>query len=150
MEGKGASTEDFHKFLRIYPKGICTAPQEQQVNCRAIVGHGIANSAQHREDEAQLQAEAAAYAIQEVANAMQQKQDKQFDQMMEMFKTMMQAQGNNTGGSNVPDPMKAQTPKCKHCNRCHRKAEADCWELEANKDKQPAGYKTKAEKAKST
>ncbi len=63
---------------------------------------------------------------------------------------MMQAQGNNTGGSNVPDPAKAQTPKCKHCNRRHRKAEADCWELEANKDKRWAGYKTKAEKAKST
>jgi hypothetical protein len=78
---------------------------------------------------------AAAYAIQEVANAMQQKQDKQFEQVMEMFKTMMQAQGNNTSGSNVPDPAKVQTPKCKHCKRRHRKAEADCWELEANKDK---------------
>jgi hypothetical protein len=91
-----------------------------------LVGHGIANSAQQREEETQLQAEAAVYAIQEVANAMQQKQDKQFKQMMEMFKTMMQAQGNNTGGSNVPDAAKAQTPKCKHCNHRHRKAEADC------------------------
>ncbi len=115
-----------------------------------LAGHGIANSAQLREEEAQLQAEAAAYAIQEVANAMQQKQDKQFEQMMEMFKTMMQGQGNNNGGSNAPNPKKQQLPKCKHCNRRHKKKEADCWELKANKDKRPAGYKTLAEKAKST
>ncbi|KAL7483043.1 hypothetical protein ACHAW6_008694, partial [Cyclotella cf. meneghiniana] len=115
-----------------------------------LAGHGIANSAQLQEQEAQLQAEAAAYAIQEVANAMQQKQDKQFEQMMEMFKAMMQAQGNNNGGSNAPNPEKPQLPKCKHCNRRHKKKESECWELEANKDKRPAGYKTLAEKAKST
>ena len=115
-----------------------------------LAGHGIANSAQLQEQEAQLQAEAAAYAIQEVANAMQQKQDKQFEQMMEMFKAMMQAQGNNNGGSNAPNPEKPQLPKCKHCNRHHKKKESECWELEANKDKRPAGYKTLAEKAKST
>ena len=97
-----------------------------------------------------MQAEAAAYAIQEVANAMQAKQDKQFEQMMEMFKTMMQTQGNNNGVRNVPDPAKQQLPKCKHCNRRHKKKEAECWELEANKDKRPAGDKTLAEKAKST
>ena len=82
---------------------------------------------------------------------MQEKQDKQFEQMMKMFQTMLQA--NNAGQAppaQVPTAPKDQPPKCKHCNRRHRKAEADCWELEANKDKRPAGYKRKAEKAKNT
>ena len=103
--------------------------------------------------DAQLQANAMVYAIQEVANAMQQQQDKKFDQIMQLFQTMLKMQGNHTGTnnknpSNAPADQKAQHPKCKHCNHQHKKVKSECWELEANKDKHPKGYKTKAEKVK--
>ena len=58
------------------------------------VGHGIANTVTQNKEEAQLQADASVYAIQEVANAMQQQQDKKFEQMMQLFQTMLQMQGN--------------------------------------------------------
>ena len=131
------------------------------------VGHGIANTVTQKDEEAQLQAKAAAYSIQEVANAMQQQQDKKFEQMMQLFQTMLQVQGNgykvqgngnkvqgndnngnnNGNPSNAPNDQKQQHPKCKHCNRRHKKDASECWELEANKDKHPKGYKTKAKKA---
>ena len=117
------------------------------------VGHDITNMVTHNDVDAQLQADAMVYAIQEVANAMQQQQDKKFNQIMQLFQTMLKMQGNHTGTnnenpSNASADQKSQHPKCKHCNCQHKKVESECWELEANKDKCPKGYKMKAEKVK--
>ena len=92
---------------------------------------------------------------------MQQQQDKKFEQIMQLFQTMLQMQGNgnkiqgnsNNGNNNghtpnAPTDQKQQHPKCKHCNCRHKKDALECRELEANKDKHPNGYKTKDEKAK--
>ena len=148
-KNKAPAQRTFKKF-RVFIQKEFALRHKNNKSTAALSGRGIANSVQQREEEAQLQAEAAAYAIQEVANAMQEKQDKQFQQMMQMFQAMMQA--NNAGQAppaQVPTETKDQRLKCKHCNRRHKK-ESDCWELEANKNKRPAGYKTLAEKAKST
>ena len=122
------------------------------------VGHGITNMVTHNKVDAQLQADVTVYAIQEVANAMQQQQDKKFEQIMQLFQMMLQMQGNynkmqdnnNNGNNNgnAPTDQKPPHPKCKHSNCRHKKDESECWELEANKDKHPKGYKTKAEKVK--
>ena len=53
------------------------------------VGHGITNMVTHNKVDAQLQADATVYAIQEVVNAMQQQQDKKFHQIMQLFQMML-------------------------------------------------------------
>ena len=86
------------------------------------------------------EAEATALAIAEVAMVMQTNQEKQFKQMMEMFKEIMKA--------NVPwVPLQAPAPTqpkqrkvCPHCNRPQSKPEK-CWELEANAADRPANWK---------
>ena len=151
MESKGPHTKKFFPRFRAFIQKEFALHHKNNKSTAALSGRGIANTVQQREEEAQLHAEAAFYAIQEVANAMQEKQDKQFEQMMKMFQTMLQAnKAGQAPPAQVPTTPKDQPPKCKHCNRRHKKKEAECWEHEANKDKHPAGYKTLAEKAKGT
>ena len=68
---------------------------------------------------------------------------------MEMFKEAMKAassKGGNSGNCNNnrnrgnKNGDKALHAPCKHCSFKHTKADENCWNLEANKAKQPANW----------
>jgi hypothetical protein len=111
-------------------------------------GRGIANSATDERLDKVDEAEAAALAIAEVAMVMQSNQEKQFEQIMKLFKEVMQT--NVPGGAplQAPAPAPTQTkPRkvCPHCKCPHSKPEK-CWELEANASARPANWKPAAER----
>ncbi len=82
--------------------------------------------------------------IAELANSMKDESQKQFKEMMEMFKATLK--------KNSPSPTTPKTPKtgankkkkkCPHCGwEVYHKPEA-CFELEANAAKCPAGWTSK-------
>ncbi len=107
------------------------------------VGHGIANSITDKEVQQIEQLEAQALFVAKLANSMQEQSQKQFKEMMELFKAKLDAKS-------LPDPSnpkegegKKQKKKCPHCGmEVYHKPEA-CFELEANASKCPAGCKSK-------
>ena len=108
-------------------------------------GHGIANAITDKSMDKVDKAEATALAISEVAMLMQSNQDKQFKQMMEMFKDMMKS---NAPGAplQMPAPTQPKQRKlCPHCKRPHSKPDK-CWELDANAADRPANWKPAAER----
>jgi len=76
--------------------------------------------------------------IDEFANSMQEQSQKQFKEMMELFKATL--------GKNSPTPTNpkkgAEGKKKKKCQEVYHKPEA-CFELEANAAKRPAGWTSK-------
>jgi hypothetical protein len=104
-------------------------------------------------------AEAAAIAIAKVANAMQVQQNKQFEQMMEMTKTLMQGNGthkaptqppppsnpgggNDNGGGGRGTSRNKEKKRCPHCKWMVYHKQEKCFELEANAAKRPTGWKS--------
>ena len=117
---------------------------KQNKTTSKFVGHGIANSITDKEVEQIEQLEAQALFVAELANSMQEQSQKQFKEMMELFKAKLDAKS-------LPDPSKPkggegktkQKKKCQHCGmEVYHKPKA-CFELEANASKRPAGWKSK-------
>ena len=115
---------------------------KQNKSTAASVGRGIANSITDKSLDQLDHLEAQALLLAEVANSIQETSQKQFKEMMELFaktlasKNLPHAQGTDTGG-------KKKKKKCPHCLlEVYHKPEK-CFELEANADKRPAGWKSK-------
>lgn len=143
-KAKPAIDRTFPNF-RIYMQKAFADRKKHDKTTAKSAGRGIANSAT---DEKVDEAEAAALAIAEVAMVMQSNQEKQFKQMMDLFKEVMKS--NVPGGAPLQAPAPAPTqPKqrkvCPHCKRPHSKPEK-CWELEANAADRPANWKPAAER----
>ena len=108
-------------------------------------GRGIANSATDASMDKIDAAETVALAVAEVAMAMQSTQEKQFRQMMEMFKDMMKS---NAPGAPLQTPAPTQPKQrklCPHCKCPHSKPKK-CWELDANAADCPAIWKPAAKR----
>jgi len=143
-KAKPAIDRTFPNF-RIYMQKAFADRKKHDKTTAKSAGRGIANSAT---DEKVDEAEAAALAIAEVAMVMQSNQEKQFKQMIDLFKEVMKS--NVPGGAPLQAPAPAPTqPKqrkvCPHCKRPHSKPEK-CWELEANAADRPANWKPAAER----
>ena len=151
-KAKANADKTFARFHGFIQKEFALRHKNNKSTARSV-RHGIANTVKEQNMEAQIQAEAAAYAIQEVANALRQEQDKKFDQMLKMMETVLKAQSNNPVNlpANLPGNQNGGSGNgggrkgCKHCRRNHPKPD-ECWELEKNKEKRPSGYKTKSER----
>lgn len=80
----------------------------------------------------------------EVANSINEKSAQQFKEMMELFKKELGSKGNVPNPSNPnPNPNAKKKKLCPHCNmEVYHKPEK-CFELEANAEKRPAGWKSK-------
>jgi len=128
-----------NKFAKCHKQNKSTAKS---------VGHGIANAATDKQVEQQVsQVEATALTIAEVAHIMQESQDKQFTKMLELCKSMADKHANSPPVTTpTPTPTTTGQTKKKRCPNCNlmvlHKAE-NCWELEANTSKHPAGWTSK-------
>jgi len=101
------------------------------------VGHGIANSITDKEIEQIKQLEARALFVVKLANSMQEQSQKQFKEMMELFKANLDAKTS----PNPSYPKGGEGKKKKKCPHCrmevYHKPEA-CFKLQANASKRPA------------
>jgi hypothetical protein len=137
-EAKPKANQTFANF-RVFMQKEFGKQYKQNKTTAKSVGNGIANSITDKEVE---QLEAQALFIAELANSMQDQSQKQFKEMMELFKAKLDAKG-------LPDPSnpkggegKKQKKKCPHCGmEVYHKPES-CYELEANASKRPAGWKS--------
>ena len=146
-KAKPAADQTFPNFRIFMQKAFADRKKHDKTTAKSA-GRGIANSATDERLDKVDEAEAAALAIAEVAMAMQSNQEKQFEQIMKLFKEVMQT--NVPGGAplQAPAPAPTQTkPRkvCPHCKRPHSKPEK-CWELEANASARPANWKPAAER----
>ncbi len=105
------------------------------------VGRSIANSITDKEVKQIKQLKVQALIIAELANIMQQQSQKQFKEMMELFKARLDAKpspnpGNPKGGGGkkkkVPALQDGGVPQA-----------VACFKLEANATRHPAGWKSK-------
>ena len=82
--------------------------------------------------------------IAELANSMKDESQKQFKEMMELFKTALAK--NLPAATNPTNPKtgaEKRKKKCPHCGlEVYHKPEA-CFELDANAAKRPAGWTSK-------
>ena len=141
-EAKPKTDQTFVNF-RVFIQKEFGKQHKQNKTTAKSVGYGIANSITDKEVEQIEQLEAQALFVAELANSMQEQSQKQFKEMMELFKAKLDAKS-------LPDPSKPkggegkkQKKKCQHCGmEVYHKPEA-CFELEANASKRPAGWKSK-------
>ncbi len=115
---------------------------KQNKTTAKLVGYGIANSITDNAVDQINHLEAQALIIAELANSMQEQSQKQFKEMMEMFKATLNA------SSPTPTTPKGgagggKKKKCPHCGlEVYHKPKA-CFELVANAAKRPAGWTIK-------
>ena len=143
-KAKPVADRTFAKF-RIFMQRAFTDQSKHNKTTAKASGHGIANSATDASMDKIDAAETIALAIAKVAMVMQSTQEKQFKQMMEMFKDMMKS---NAPGAPLQTPAPTQPKQrklCPHCKRPHSKPEK-CWELDANAADRPANCKPAAER----
>jgi hypothetical protein len=115
---------------------------KQNKTTAKLVGYGIANSITDKEVNQFEKLEAQALMIAKLANSMQEQSQKQFKEMMEMFKATL--------NTNLPTPTICKggaggkkKKKCPHCGlEVYHKPKA-CFELEANAAKRPTGWTSK-------
>ncbi len=109
------------------------------------VGHGIANSITDKEVKQIEQLEAQDLFVAELVNSMQEQSQKQFKEMMELFKAKLDAKSlpypsNPKGGEGKKQKLKKT---CQHCKMEVWHKPESCYELKANASKCPAGWKSK-------
>lgn len=139
-EAKPKSDKTFVNF-RVFIQKEFGKQHKQNKTTAKSVGFGIANSVTDKNTEQIDQLEAQAIMIAELANSMQEQNQKQFKEMMDLLKATL---GKN---SSTPKNLKSSTEKkkkkCPHCGlEVYHKPDA-CYELEENASKRPSGWKSK-------
>jgi len=142
-EAKPTADQTFVNF-RVFIQKEFGKQHKQNKTTAKSVGYGIANSITDKEVEQIEQLEAQALFVAELANSMQEQSQKQFKEMMEVFKATFEK--NSPSATNPKNPKSGADKKKKKCPHCgievYHKPEA-CFELEANASKRPAGWKSK-------
>ncbi len=129
---------NFHIFMQ---KEFGKHHKQNKTTAR-LVGYGIANSITKKEVEKIEHLEAQVLMIAKLANSMQEQSQKQFKEILDLFKATL-----NTNTSPTPTTPKGgagkKKKKCPHCKtEVYHKLEA-CFKLDANTAKCPAGWKSK-------
>jgi len=141
-ETKPKADQTFVNF-RMFVQTEFGEHNKQNKTTAKSVGHGIANSITVKEVEQIEQLEAQALFAAKLANSMQEQNQKQFKEMMELFKAKLDAKSlpylsNPKGGEG-----KKQKKTCQHCGMEVWHKPESCYELKANTSKRPAGWKSK-------
>ena len=140
-ETKPKADQTFVNF-RVFVQKEFGKHNKQNKTTAKSVGHGIANSITDKEVEIN-QLEAQALFVAELANSMQEQSQKQFKEMMEMFKAKLDTKTSPNTSNPKGGEGKKKKKKCPHCEmEVYHKPES-CYELEANASKRPAGWKSK-------
>eukprot|EP00804_Cyclotella_cryptica_P030119 CCRYP_009530-RB/>CCRYP_009530-RB protein AED:0.38 eAED:0.39 QI:0/0/0/1/1/1/2/0/363 len=143
-DAKSATHKTFANF-RVYMQQEFGKHHKQNKTTAKAAGHGIANNVTDKEVDHLDQIEAQAFVLAEFANSLNEQTTKQFKEMMELFKKTLETKdppkpGNSGSGGGGGRKTKKT---CPHCGlEVYRKPEK-CFELEANADKRPAGWKSK-------
>ncbi len=128
--------------FRIFMQKEFGKHHKQNKTTAKLVGYGIANSITNNAVNQIDHLKAQTLIIAEFANSMQEQSQKQFKEMMEMFKATLNA---NSATPTTPKGGAGgkKKKKCPHCRlEVYHKSEA-CFELDANATKCPAGWKSK-------
>ncbi len=115
---------------------------KQNKTTAKLVGYGIANSITDKAVDQINHLEAQTLIIAKFANSMQEQSQKQFKEMMEMFKATLNANSPTptTPKGSARGKKKKKIPHCRL--EVYHKPEA-CYKLDANAAKRPAGWKSK-------
>jgi hypothetical protein len=138
---KPTADQTFANF-RIFMQKDFGKHHKQNKTTAKLVGYSIANSITDKEVNQIEQLEAQVLMIAELVNSMQEQSQKQFNEMMEMFKATL---NTNSPTPNIPKGGAGgkKKKKCPHCGlEVYHKPEA-CFELEANAAKHTAGWTSK-------
>ena len=140
-EAKPKADQTFANF-RVFIQKEFGKQHKQNKTTAKSVGFGIANSVTDKDVEQLDQLEAQALLIAELANSMQEQSQKQFKEMMELFKATLD-KNSPTPTNPKKNAEGKKKKKCQHCGlEVYHKPEA-CFELEANAAKRPAGWTSK-------
>ncbi len=138
-EVKPTADQTFANF-RIFMQKEFGKHHKQNKTTAKAVGYGIANSITDKEVDQIEQLEAQALMIAKLGNSMQEQSQKQFKEMMEMFKATL---NTNSPTPTIPKSGAGGKKKFPHCGlEVYHKPEA-CFELEANAAKHHAGRMSK-------
>jgi hypothetical protein len=140
-EVKPTADQTFANF-RIFMQKEFGKHHKQNKTTAKLVGYGIANSITNNAVDQINYLEAQTLIIAKLANSMQEQSQKQFKEMMEMFKATLNA---NSPTPTTPEGGAAGKKKKK---RPHYGLEVyhkpkPCFKLDANTAKRPAGWRSK-------
>ena len=139
-EAKPTADQTFVNF-RVFIQKEFGKQHKQNKTTAKSVGFGIANSVTDNDVEQIEQLEAQALMIAELANSMKEQSQKQFKEMMELFKATLDK--NSPPPKNPKTGAEKKKKKCPHCGlEVYHKPDA-CYELDANASKRPADWKSK-------
>ena len=129
--------------FRIFMQKEFGKHHKQNKTTAKSVGYGIANSITDNAVDQIDHLEAQTLIIAKFANSMQEQSQKQFKEMMEMFKAKLDTKTSPNTSNPKGGEGKKKKKKCPHCGmEVYHKPES-CYELEANASKRPAGWKSK-------
>jgi len=142
-EAKPKVDQTFVNF-RVFIQKEFGKQHKQNITTAKSVGYGIANSITEKEIDQIEQLEAQALMIADLAHIMKDESQKQFKEMMELFKATLEK--NSPSPTNPKNPTTGADKKKKKCPHCgmevYQKPDA-CFELEANAAKRPEGWTSK-------
>jgi hypothetical protein len=138
---KPKADQTFANFRVFIQKEFGKLHKQNKTTAKSV-GFGIANSVTDKEVEKIEQLEAQALMIAELANSMQEQNQKQFKEMMELFKAAL-----DKNSPTPTNPKKSgegkKKKKCPHCGLEVYHKPDDCFELDANAAKRPANWTSK-------
>jgi hypothetical protein len=134
------STDKTFPRFRVYIQKEYTKQVKRNRSTAGFVGKGIANKAT---EEKLSDAEAQAMVIAEVANVLQAQNAEQMKNTMAMFEKLISSMPTTVTPAAVPPPNTPHQPRneCPHCKKKHANHDK-CWELDANKTRRPANWKS--------
>ena len=143
-EKKKKSDKTFAKF-RVFMQQEFGQHHKHNKSTAKSTGHGIANSVTDKQADELDHIEAQAFVLAEFANSINEQNTKQFKEMMELFKKALDVKDSpkpatQSGGGEKK--AKNEKKKCPHCGWMVYHKPEKCFELEANADKRPAGWKS--------
>jgi hypothetical protein len=140
-EVKPTADQTFANFHIFMQKEFGKHHKQNKTTAKSV-GYGIANSITDNTVNQINHLEVQALIIAELANSMQEQSQKQFKEMMEMFKATLKANSPTPTTPKVNAGGKKKK-KCPHCGlEVYHKPKA-CFKLDANAAKCPVGWKSK-------
>jgi hypothetical protein len=141
-DAKSATNKTFANF-RVYMQQEFGKHHEQNKTTAKAAGHGIANNVTDKEVDHLDQIEAQAFVLAEFANSLNEQTTKQFKEMMELFKKTLETKDPPKPGNTTGSGGRKTKKTCPHCGLEVYHRPEKCFELKANADKRPAGWKSK-------
>jgi hypothetical protein len=136
-EAQAKNAKTFAKFRVFIQKEFANRKKNNKMTAGSV-GKGIANNITNNQMQEVDRMEMQAMLMAEFANTINEQTQKQFKEMMEAF---TKALGNKNSPNPPSNPTGGKKKKCPHCLLEVYHKPKKCFELKANADKRPAGWK---------